>query len=238
MPCAKFAMIPSRHILGNAIMSKQLLIFDLDGTLIDSVPDLTMALNAALTQHQLHACTVDEVRTFVGNGAYNLCLRAATYHDTTVSQALIDAVHHSFLGYYRQFNCIATVTYEGVVEGLKTLKAHNFRLALATNKPERFVPEILEKLQLTGFEMIVGGDSLPTKKPDPLPLLHICHTLGVAPEHALMIGDSKNDIQAGKNANISTFALSYGYNHGEPIEDSQPDRVFHRFDELVAALIA
>lgn len=108
-----------------------------------------------------------------------------------------------------------------------------FTLAIATNKPARFVPEILAGLGIGDkFALVLGGDSLPVKKPDPAPLLHICETLGFDKTQAIMIGDSKNDVQAGQNAGITTLALTYGYNYDEPIVHSNPDAVFDGFAEL------
>ncbi len=107
-----------------------------------------------------------------------------------------------------------------------------------TNKPIRFVPKILQSFGWQDlFEEVLGGDSLPTKKPDPAPLLHVCDVLGVMQDKAVMIGDSKNDILAGQNANIDTLALSYGYNYGQDIRTSNPTHAFNSFAELLDFLL-
>ncbi|MDO4427268.1 MAG: phosphoglycolate phosphatase [Moraxella sp.] len=214
---------------------KSVLIFDLDGTLIDSVPDLSAALNLALASLGLPNITEETVRCLIGKGAYQLCQDALTTLQEPLEKT--DALHEAFLSHYAHHSAVHSRAYAGVVSGLNDLRQSGYTLALATNKPERFILEILNTFNLGEFSVVVGGDSLPKKKPDPLPLLHICQTLGVATEAAVMIGDSKHDILAGKNAGITTLALSYGYNHGEDIKDSEPDAVFDEFSALVACLL-
>lgn len=208
--------------------TKQLLIFDLDGTLLDSLPDLTDALTTALDKHGLPTPSLQQVKDWVGNGALVLCQRAVPKH---TQQALLMKVYEDFLQAYDSQCHQKSRLYEGVLQGLERLQAHGFVLTLCTNKPKHFLPNILSKFKLN-FSQVVAGDSLSQKKPHPLPLLHICQTQGIAPNQAIMIGDSKNDIQAAKNANITSIALSYGYNHGEPIALAEPDAVFDSFLDL------
>lgn len=213
----------------------KLLIFDLDGTLIDSVPDLAVSLNFSLKNNQLPTHSHETVRKFVGNGSFVLCERACPDNS---ERLLIEKVHSDFLSHYEQNSCTLTTPYLGVRNYLPKL-ADRYQLAIATNKPARFLPNILktfgwEKL----FKITLGGDSLPSKKPDPTPLLHICTTLTLLPTQAMMIGDSKNDIIAGQAANMPTLALSYGYNYNEPIANSCPDKVFDRFDALAEFLLS
>lgn len=209
-----------------------LLIFDLDGTLLDSVPDLAESVNFALKTNNLEPCTLEEIRSFVGNGSYKLCERAIK---DTKDPAILTQVHDDFLAHYRANVCVKSVAYAGVNEGLTTLKNQGFKLAICTNKPSEFLPDIFRHCGWE-FDCIVGGDSLPNKKPDPSGIWHICQTLGIKPSATVMIGDSKNDIQAGQNAGVRTLALSYGYNYDEPIAASSPDQVFDTFDALVAFL--
>ncbi len=108
-------------------------------------------------------------------------------------------------------------------------------LALITNKPERFIAPILSHFGVLAlFTSTVGGDSLAEKKPSPLPLLHVAHTLDIAPSASVMVGDSRHDIAAGKAAGFTTVALPYGYNHGDPIEQSHPDLIVASLRELVS----
>lgn len=217
-------------------MNKSLIIFDLDGTLIDSAPDLAEAIDAMLAHFGAPRAGVRQVRNWVGNGSQTLVARALAW--AMLPDTLLPHAHEVFLQKYATCHD-KTQEYQGVSEGLQRLKEHGFTLALCTNKPARFLPDILAKMGWQDtFAHIIGGDSLPTKKPDPAPLLHICGALGVVPIQALMVGDSKNDIQAGKNAGMDTFALSYGYNYGKPISDSAPDGIFDDFGSLVARILA
>lgn len=218
--------------------TKTLLIFDLDGTLIDSVADLTQAVNFALNQQNIAPTTCDHIRQLIGNGAYVLCQSVAKKMAHRTKIVDVDGFYRDFLAYYANHSCELSTAFEGVDAGLAQLHKLGYTLAIATNKPTAFLDDILSYFDWKGlFALVVGGDSLPTKKPDPAPLLHICQTLGFDQSNAIMIGDSKNDILAGQAANITTYALSYGYNYGVPIQDSHPNQVFDHFSELVAYLI-
>lgn len=220
---------------------KKLLIFDFDGTLIDSVPDLADAANIMLGQLGKPTYPMSTVQQWVGNGARALVERALSGSvnvDPNLSNAEIEAAERLFFEAYAAHDTSKTVAYPNVDTGLQQLTASGFTLALVTNKPIRFVPTILASLNWTPyFAMVLGGDSLPVKKPDPAPLRHVCEHLGFDPAQAIMIGDSINDILAGKNAGIDTIGLSYGYNYGQDIRSSQPDRVFDDFQTLLDWLL-
>lgn len=216
-------------------MTKSLIIFDLDGTLIDSVPDLADGVDKMLAHFDKPPAGTDNVRTWVGNGSVKLVERALVWADLS-----LDNLHHAHEIFLKEYaTCQGkTVAYDGVTDGLNRLIEQGFTLALCTNKPVQFLPDILNNMGWADkFACIIGGDSLPTKKPDPAPLLHICDTLGVDKSQAVMVGDSKNDIAAGQNAGITTLALTHGYNYGKPIADSRPDGVFDNFNDLVAFLL-
>ena len=223
-------------------MDKQLLIFDFDGTLIDSVPDLADATNAMLTTLGKAPYPIETIRNWVGNGSKMLVERALVGKievlEGELTQEETDHAEQVFFDAYKNISGNRTVAYPDVDSGLKKLKAAGFKLALVTNKPIRFVPKILESFGWQDlFSEVLGGDSLPVKKPDPAPLLHVCEALNVTPEQAVMIGDSRNDILAGKNANMDTLGLSYGYNYGQDIRELNPTVAFDDFAALVDYLL-
>jgi phosphoglycolate phosphatase len=219
-------------------MDKQLLIFDFDGTLIDSVPDLADATNAMLTTLGKETYPIDSIRNWVGNGSRMLVERALVGKvevlegELTVEEA--DHAEQVFFDAYNNISGSKTVAYPDVDSGLKKLKDAGYILALVTNKPIRFVPKILQSFGWQDlFAEMLGGDSLPVKKPDPAPLLHVCNALNINPAQAVMIGDSRNDILAGQNANMDTLGLSYGYNYGQDIRELNPTEAFDDFAALV-----
>ncbi|WP_351118971.1 phosphoglycolate phosphatase [Psychrobacter sp. SMN/5/1215-MNA-CIBAN-0208] len=223
-------------------MDKQLLIFDFDGTLIDSVPDLADATNAMLTTLGKETYSLDTIRNWVGNGSRMLVERALVGKvEVLEGELTVEEADHAEQVFFEAYNNISgskTVAYPDVDSGLKKLKAAGYTLALVTNKPIRFVPKILQSFGWQDlFVEVLGGDSLPVKKPDPAPLLHVCEALNVTPDQAVMIGDSKNDILAGQNANMDTLGLSYGYNYGQDIRELNPTEAFDDFAALVKYLL-
>ncbi|WP_201585313.1 phosphoglycolate phosphatase [Psychrobacter sp. HII-4] len=219
-------------------MDKQLLIFDFDGTLIDSVPDLADAVNAMLSTLGKDTYPIDTIRNWVGNGSRMLVARALVGKIEVLEDELnTDTLDHAeavFFAAYKDISGSKTVAYPDVDDGLKQLKAAGYTLALVTNKPIGFVPKILQSFGWQElFSAVLGGDSLAQKKPDAAPLLHVCQTLGVTPAQAIMIGDSRNDILAGQNAGMDTLGLSYGYNYGQDIRKLNPTHAFDDFAALV-----
>lgn len=220
------------------MQDKKLLIFDFDGTLIDSVPDLADATNTMLTTLGKPTYSLDTIKEWVGNGSRLLVERALVGQtqvpDGALTPSEADHAEQIFLEAYNNIETSKTVAYPDVDKGLHQLKQAGYTLALVTNKPIRFVPKILESFDWTPlFSSVLGGDSLPVKKPDPTPLLHTCQTLGFTPMQAVMIGDSVNDMLAGKSAGMDTLALSYGYNYGQDIRDSRPSAAFDNFADLL-----
>lgn len=224
-----------------ALVDKSVLLFDLDGTLVDSVPDLALAVNQTL--QQLNMATFDEgtIRNWVGNGALCLISRALSgnkHINENLSEALIKKALSLFLTNYHQCVCVKSALYTGVKETLLTLKEKGYRLAIITNKPEAFIQPLLQGLGLTNFfELTLGGDTLPERKPHPLPLLTASKQLGIAIEKCVMIGDSKNDILAAKAANMESIGLTYGYNYDENLAEHNPEYLFDHFNELLSVLI-
>lgn len=241
---------------------KPLLIFDLDGTLIDSVPDIATATNAMLAELGKPQFGTDDIRNWVGNGSRKLVERAL-YNASHMSEAdanktnqinhdtqaivetgqptadEVDAAEAVFFKHYQKDTASKTQPYAGVSQGLQALDNAGYVLALVTNKPARFVPSILQAFAWQGyFKVVLGGDSLAEKKPSPLPLQHVCEALDQPASQAYMIGDSKNDILAGQNAGMDTLALSYGYNYGQDIREFNPNHTFDTFNDMVAFLLA
>ncbi|WP_163559431.1 phosphoglycolate phosphatase [Halomonas sp. NO4] len=213
----------------------RLITFDLDGTLVDSVPDLAVAVDAALSDLGLAPAGEAKVRDWVGNGSRVLMARAlAEAQGQPPTEDALDRGHEAFLGHYGRDPGSRTCLYPGVREALDGLRCAGYPVALVTNKPAAFIAPILAGFGLEGhFALCLGGDSLPQKKPDPAPLLHVAAHFGVAPAGCLMVGDSRHDIAAGRAAGFRTLAVPYGYNHGEPVRDSGPDGVVESLAELV-----
>ena len=208
---------------------KELLIFDFDGTLIDSVPDLALAVNHTLKSLNKDTFEEDIIRSWVGNGAVTLVKRALSGDEILFEKALA-----IFLTFYKNNLCVKTKLYPNVSSTLKTLKNKGYRLAIVTNKPYDFIEPILKGLELENtFEFCLGGDSLTLKKPNPEPLFYTCKKLGVDVENSLMIGDSKNDILAATSAKMDSIGVSYGYNYGEDIALYKPDVVVDDFADIL-----
>lgn len=222
------------------LQQKTVLLFDLDGTLVDSAPDLALALNKTLKDLKFAEYDEQTIRRWVGNGAKVLVERALSNTSSPneeLDPALVNDALAIFLQHYQRCLCIKSALYADVKEGLLVLKASGFRLAIITNKAEAFISPILAKLGIGGlFEILIGGDTLTEKKPHPAPLNYALQQLKASTEQCLMIGDSKNDILAAKAANITSVGLTYGYNYGEDIACYQPDVCFDSFSGLLAAL--
>jgi len=220
--------------------NKKLLIFDLDGTLINSAPDLAVAVNYMLEQLEKEIYTEETIHEWVGNGALMLVQRALSGERTindTLDEAYVQNALKIFLDFYAQNLCNATTPYPNVVSTLRTLKERSYTLSIVTNKPFDFVQPIIDGLEMGDlFEVILGGDSLATKKPDPAPLLHVSKTLDTSISSCVMVGDSRNDIQAANGCDMDSVGVTYGYNYGEDISIYQPSLIIDDFSELLKAL--
>ena len=200
-------------------------LFDLDGTLVDSAPDLREALNALLRAIGRRQVSLEETIGFVGDGAAKLVEPAS-------ETALPDLVSR-FLRLYSGANAIRkTTVFPGAQAMLSTLRARGLRLAICTNKPFRPAAAVLSALKLDGyFDEVLGGDSLPQRKPDPAPALELARRLGVAPASALFVGDSEIDAQAARAAGMRFVAVSFGYAQG-PVGALRAERVIDALDDL------
>lgn len=213
---------------------RQLILFDLDGTLVDSAPDLYRSMNLTLQACNRPSVTLQQVREWVGRGAAQLCRCVLQYQDQYCDEQQQQQLLQLFLDTYQQNLCVDTVLYDGVMEFLDYCRQSGKIIACVTNKPYRAAVGLLQQLQIEQrFALILGGDSLPQRKPQPEPLLHAVRQLQQRVEQTLMIGDSRNDVEAARNAGMDCIALSYGYNHGEDIRLCRPQRVIDNLRELI-----
>ena len=216
----------------------RLVMFDLDGTLMDSVPDLAAAVDKMLMLLGREPAGIDRVRDWVGNGSRVLVRRALAgqLQHEGVADELADEALALFMQAYSGGHELTTV-YHGVRECLDWLRERDVKLAIITNKPAQFIEPLLEEKGLAGyFQWLIGGDTLPQQKPDPAALVWVMREAGVSPNASLFVGDSRNDVRAAKAASVPCAALTYGYNHGEPIAHEQPALVLDDLRELVASV--
>jgi phosphoglycolate phosphatase len=204
------------------------ILIDLDGTLLDTIPDLAAASNAMLEELGAVSLPVSAIATFVGKGTENLVRRCLS--DSRVGMptdpATVENALSVFNRHYHRINGDAAQLYPGVEEGLAAFRAQGARLAVVTNKPTEFTLPLLERSGLAQwFDAVVCGDTCERKKPDPQPLLHACDLLGCSPGEALAIGDSVNDALAARAAGITVLAVPYGYNEGRDIHELDIDGI-------------
>jgi phosphoglycolate phosphatase len=216
--------------------SPSMVLIDVDGTLVDSVPDLAYCVDEMLKKMGMQPHGEAAVRNWVGNGVAHLVERALTNDlDGYPEQAQFDQAMPLFNALYSVHHSDRSSLYPGVVEGLAFLQQNKgISIGCVTNKAEAFVIPILKNLGIHDeFEIIICGDTLEKKKPDPMPLLHAAAHLGALPENSLMLGDSKSDVKAARAAGFDIICMSYGYNHGEDIHLYEPDAVIDSMIELL-----
>jgi len=202
-------------------------IIDLDGTLLDTAGDFHAAVNRMRADFDLPPLALDTIVSFVGKGSENLIRQVlAQGLDADTAERQFDAALACYQRHYADINGSHVALYPEVISGLTALRAHGLRLACVTNKPFGFALALLRQTDLLGyFEVVYGGDSLPTRKPDPGPLLQVCADFGLAPEQVVAIGDSSNDALAARAAGCRVLNVPYGYNHGQPVQDVDSDGI-------------
>lgn len=212
----------------------ELVLFDLDGTLVDTAPDLAWSIDATLQQLGLPVCGEDKVRIWIGSGIEGVMKRALTNDfDGQPDAGLFEKALSIFMEIYFDNICEHSRIYPGVNEALAYLQAGDYKIGCVTNKGGRFTNKLLKSIGLYDeFGIIVSGDTLPVKKPDPEPLLHAAAHFSVNADAALMVGDSITDVTAARAAGLQVLCVPYGYNMGRDVYDLKPDAVVETLAEL------
>ena len=216
----------------------EMILIDVDGTLVDSVPDLAYCVDEMMTVLGREPHGEVRVRDWVGNGVERLVRRALVGAlRGEPDDADFERAYPIFLELYAENTSRRSCLYPGVREGLDRLKAAKYRLGCVTNKAARFTEPLLKDLGVyDDFSIVISGDTLTKKKPDPAPLLHAAKLLGCQPADAMMIGDSVSDVAAARAAGFQIVCMSYGYNHGVDIREAAPDAVIDTLTDIMPLL--
>ena len=212
----------------------KLIILDLDGTLIDTAPDLTNCVNLVMLELCLPEQSLEKVKSLIGNGVHKLI-------EDVLSEALgaqperlvVEQGYKLFVKFYRENLTKNSYLYPDVLENLKYFQSKSIKLSCVTNKLEMFTLPLLKHFKIYNhIDLVLSGDSLTKKKPDPLPLEYVCRQLNVSTDNSMMVGDSKNDVLAAKSAGITSVTMSYGYTKKSEIVKLNSDIVLDSFKEL------
>jgi len=229
---------PVAHWRGQPL---EAVLFDLDGTLLDTAADIALALNRTLAEHGWSPAAQDDVRLMIGRGAPILIQRTAAAQSRTLDEATHAAMVERFFHHYgalQENNEFGALPFPGAREALQRLHEAGLRTAVVTNKQQRFARGLLELLDMIAWvDVVVGGDSCERRKPDPQPLLFACERLGVTPARALMVGDSINDVKAARGANIPVVCVPYGYNEGQDPRELPCDALIDTLADLPGLLM-
>jgi phosphoglycolate phosphatase len=217
-------------------------LFDLDGTLLDTAADIALALNRALLEFGCESLAQNDVRGMIGRGAPILIERAAAARrrdfDAATRAAIVERFFHHY-GELEELHEDSASPYAGAAELLHSLHDAGLGIAVVTNKQYRFASALLTRLGLAGWvDVVVGGDTCARRKPDPQPLLFACESLHALPANSLMVGDSVNDVQAARAAGIPVVCVSYGYNEGRNARTLECDALVDSLAEIPALLEA
>ena len=220
------------------VKKPEMILIDVDGTLVDSVPDLAYCVDEMMKQLDMPVRGEAAVRDWVGNGVERLTRRALINQlDGEPDDALFEKAYPIFLELYAENTSKRSMLYPGVREGLDYMRSAGYKMGCVTNKAEQFTLPLLGDLGIHDeFEIIICGDTLAEKKPHPLPLLHAAEFFKVEPANSTMLGDSVSDVKAARAAGFQIICMSYGYNHGVDIRDSNPDAVIDSMAELQGIL--
>ncbi len=218
-------------------MSLPLVVFDLDGTLVDTAPDLVASLNHAVTQAGIEPVTYADLTHLVGHGARAMIERTFALRGRTIAEEELSWQMKEFVDFYHGSMPGESLPYPGLVEALDRLQDAGLKLAVCTNKPEMLAKRLLEGLGLLGrFAAISGGDTFTVRKPHADHLLSTVSNAGGVAERAVMVGDSLNDVLVARNASVPSIVVPFGYSD-VPIESLLPDQIIGHFDELTPNLV-
>ena len=213
-------------------------IIDLDGTMLDTVPDFHVAINRMRAEFGLAEISQERIGAMVGKGSENLIRSVlALDFDAGGVEQHYPAAMDAYQRHYLAINGEHSALYDGVLAGLDTMQAMGLRMACVTNKPIAFAAPLLAKKGLAHyFEIVYGGECLPKKKPHPMPLLQVCADFDLAPSQVVAIGDSSNDAEAARAAGCFVLAVPYGYNHGVSIHDTDSDGIVNTLLEAATMI--
>ena len=212
-------------------MPVEALIFDLDGTLVDTAPDLIQATNHVLQSIGRRPVSYQEFRGFVGHGAMNLIERGTLATGAAIDHETLKRLHRDFLDYYGDNISAHSKVFEGIPALLDNAKSRGLKMGVCTNKVEGLSHKLLDELGLgKWFEAVVGGDTLPIMKPDPAPYVEVAKRLGVDASRTIMFGDSETDIRTAQNTRVPVIAVTFGYT-AQPVETFHPTHVINHYDE-------
>ncbi|MCW8962935.1 MAG: phosphoglycolate phosphatase [Gammaproteobacteria bacterium] len=212
----------------------KLVLIDVDGTLVDSVPDLGYCVNSMMRELDMPEHAEDKIREWVGNGVERLVRRALIGQlDGEPDDELFHKAYPLFLDCYAVNTSKRSALYPGIREGLDRLHAQDYVIGCVTNKAAQFTVPLLKDLGIyDDFAVVVAGDTLDKKKPDPAPLLYAAERMGIDPQDCLMVGDSISDVKAARAAGFQIVCMPYGYNHGVDIREANPDAVIDSLAHL------
>lgn len=226
--------------MGQATMLPRFIMFDLDGTLVDTAGEIAHSVNQTLAEAGLEEVPAQQIRDWIGKGTAWLWARtltAVTGNPDARDSLLYEQYYPRFLEIYHDLTGVYSVPYPGAPEALACLRQAGCRLAVVTNKDRSLSERLLGSQGLTqAIDVLVGGGDTELGKPSPQPLLKAMTDAGVPVHEALFVGDSSNDVEAARRARVAVWAFDHGYNHGEPIASTQPDRVLSSFAELLQIL--
>ena len=213
-------------------MTIKAVIFDLDGTLVDSAPDLMLATNHVLSRLERRAITMDEVRSFVGHGARALIARGCAATGDAIDEKTLDFYFAEFLRFYEKNIAVDSVAFPGVIDLLRRCAASGLKMGVCTNKLEGLSVRLLQALDLAKyFGAVIGPDTINVAKPDPAPYLETMKRLGVPARQSIMIGDSETDILTARAAGVPVIGVTFGYTQ-KPVATYNPDYLVSHFDEV------